>query len=109
MAPGLQGCEQAVQQPQLAALLNQGISRREGRRVVKLAGDEVGVVAVASFLCGLSACLIGEKRMVRRKAHPPAGPERTALWPENDETGDSPPSDCMKDSWTCSRPSSRPP
>ncbi len=47
--------------------------------------------------------------LVHRKAHPPAGPDRTALWPENEETGDSPPSDCMKDSWTCSRPSSKPP
>ena len=50
MAPGLQGCEQAVQQLQLAALLNQDLGRREGWRVVKLAGDEVGVVAVIAHL-----------------------------------------------------------
>ena len=43
-----------------------------------------------------------------RTTHPPAGPDRIALWPENASTGARPPSDCMKDSCTSRRPASKP-
>ena len=43
-----------------------------------------------------------------RKTHPPAGPDRIALWPEKASTGARPPSDCMKDSCTSRRPASKP-
>ena len=41
-------------------------------------------------------------------AHPPAGPDRTALWPLKVDTGDRPPSLCMKDNCTSFKPSSKP-
>lgn len=41
-------------------------------------------------------------------SYPPAGPDRTALWPQKEDTGDRPPSDCMKDSCTSFNPSSNP-
>lgn len=43
-----------------------------------------------------------------RKTHPPAGPDRIALWPEKASTGARPPSDCIKDSCTSRRPASKP-
>jgi len=43
-----------------------------------------------------------------RCVHPPAGPERMALCPLKRETGVRPPSDCMNDSCTSRRPSSKP-
>ena len=50
MALGLEGREEAVKQLQLAALLQEHLCGREGGGVVKLAGDEVGVVAVVAHL-----------------------------------------------------------